>query len=1056
MPDPSKQNYFNTVYSMFYEETQWDEEIFLFPKLCTEDGGYGRRLTNSPGADFEPRLNKDGTSIVFVSDRNSTGTKIITNIYTMNTSGYGLKRITTTQAQDRMPAFSPDGKKIVFVSTRDGMGDIYTMNTDGTQQKRLTTAIEPDVEPDWSPDGNSIVWVRRFANGTGVLYRMNADGSQQKPITKPLPYLGRPMWSPSGASLLFHLDYTGDGWYEIARMKSDGTNFEVLPLPRDSYRETEYLMGSWLPDETGFIFTKHIYSLDRSTGEFNLREVEAHYAYFTHLPQFFVFLTTDFINHPFLFTPHTVSLDQTPPVSKVIPMPEYTRYGQSSAIWSASDAVSKLASVSIHTYTDKNPVWQVYDQTSYPPGNSYVYGATPYHGTAGDTVYFRSQAQDNAANNEPLKTKPEAFTRLYEYLLYAKVMDAREQPLSGAQAVLTPQAFNQPLTKENGVALVYVPKGGTYSAQLSKPGFAAQAQPWDMIFDRSYTAVLTGADEQIENGHFEAQAALEGWQVSGSYVTSTTGRNPGSAVQLGKPSSGMISLTQAVPLADTTVLPQATALDAQGRMHIVYNDTKYGILDEQGAIEAWTTPLPEKPSPMVIHFDTSDQPYYFTNTKLIRWTGSEWQITPIPLPAAVPAQFALDGQDHLHVIYRDPNANKLMYKRQGDGGVWQDPIFVHSFTTLNPPPFAITTAPDGTAHLAVRDGTIVFMRVLSDGITTEVINSNLYSSWPTISYHYVPGRGAVLVISNDEEWKAVDETSTTGPATIFGVGKFVSLQYDGAGNLFFFSRRLDGRYVFTDMQIKVYPTSGEPKSYSFPRDVSGSLFEVSPTGYPRMIYPVNENGTNRYYFRREVYTKEITENVAEQAISLDAGMHAPTLSFFFRITSPNMVSNSRFEITFTPQGGESVALFSQLGYTANWRHVWVDLTPYQGQSGTLAFRVVQEAGELPIFAAVDEVSVSSLPTPVLESVTPSPAAYPVPAVTWIDLNGQNIWSGAVISIDGTQVTQVEYIDETHVRFLAPVTFSLGTHLVKVANPGGGESWITLYVGTPVFTPLITR
>lgn len=164
-PNYPRYEYTAAVYSMVHRGTNWDEEIFLYAPLC--DAGNQVQLTTSPGADYEPQLSRNKRLIAFVSDRNSTDTIKISNIYTMSLNGSNLRRITTTRGEDRMPSFSPDGTKIVFVSTRDGNPEIYVMNSDGTNPVRLTKSPEVDVDPDWSPDGKRIAWVRRTS---GVIW----------------------------------------------------------------------------------------------------------------------------------------------------------------------------------------------------------------------------------------------------------------------------------------------------------------------------------------------------------------------------------------------------------------------------------------------------------------------------------------------------------------------------------------------------------------------------------------------------------------------------------------------------------------------------------------------------------------------------------------------------------------------------------------------------------------------------------------------------------------------------------------------------------------------
>ena len=59
--------------------------------------------------------------------------------------------MTTNSTDDYEPAWSRDGSKIVFVSERDGNEEIYVMNPNGTAQTRLTNNPAVDDDADWSP-----------------------------------------------------------------------------------------------------------------------------------------------------------------------------------------------------------------------------------------------------------------------------------------------------------------------------------------------------------------------------------------------------------------------------------------------------------------------------------------------------------------------------------------------------------------------------------------------------------------------------------------------------------------------------------------------------------------------------------------------------------------------------------------------------------------------------------------------------------------------------------------------------------------------------------------
>src|SRR6266487_3319233 len=72
--------------------------------------------------------------IVFGSVRNGGNH----DIFVMDVDGSNQTRLTTSADYDDQPKWSRDGTKIVFMSNRDGNFEIYSMNADGSNQTRLT------------------------------------------------------------------------------------------------------------------------------------------------------------------------------------------------------------------------------------------------------------------------------------------------------------------------------------------------------------------------------------------------------------------------------------------------------------------------------------------------------------------------------------------------------------------------------------------------------------------------------------------------------------------------------------------------------------------------------------------------------------------------------------------------------------------------------------------------------------------------------------------------------------------------------------------------------
>jgi Tol biopolymer transport system component len=109
------------------------------------------------------RSGRDGTTGIWISNRNDSGHTLITNT-----------------GSDSFPAWSPNGATIAFSRDEGGNVDIYTVDVDGSNLQRLTEAPGPDTLPTFTPDG-SIVF-RSARSGSWGIWKMNSDGSNQQEI----------------------------------------------------------------------------------------------------------------------------------------------------------------------------------------------------------------------------------------------------------------------------------------------------------------------------------------------------------------------------------------------------------------------------------------------------------------------------------------------------------------------------------------------------------------------------------------------------------------------------------------------------------------------------------------------------------------------------------------------------------------------------------------------------------------------------------------------------------------------------------------------------------
>ena len=144
----------------------------------------------------------------------------ILNLFTMAPDGSDVRPVTSGAHQDQRPCLSPDGSTAVFVSDRDGLG-LYRVATDGDGSSEPEKLDLFGYRPWFAVDGRSLFFFAFLSAERRQVHRFWLDTHDTHETPEPLAnddegWTHGPYAEPTGASVLCHSS-RGGGWglYEL-------------------------------------------------------------------------------------------------------------------------------------------------------------------------------------------------------------------------------------------------------------------------------------------------------------------------------------------------------------------------------------------------------------------------------------------------------------------------------------------------------------------------------------------------------------------------------------------------------------------------------------------------------------------------------------------------------------------------------------------------------------------------------------------------------------------------------------------------------------------------
>ena len=180
----------------------WDLVPYTNIYEANLDGSNLKKLTHGPSYSAECGYSRDGSSIVFASNRDSS-----MNVYTINADGSNIKQLTHTKnCYNGGTFFSPDGSHIIFRADRQKPHflHLYVMTSEGNNLRQLTFGDTVNWAPFWHPQGSVIAYTTsKHGHKAYEIYLLNVITGKEYRLTHSDCFDGLPSFSYDGKKILW-------------------------------------------------------------------------------------------------------------------------------------------------------------------------------------------------------------------------------------------------------------------------------------------------------------------------------------------------------------------------------------------------------------------------------------------------------------------------------------------------------------------------------------------------------------------------------------------------------------------------------------------------------------------------------------------------------------------------------------------------------------------------------------------------------------------------------------------------------------------------------------
>jgi hypothetical protein len=348
------------------------------------------------------------------------------------------------------------------------------------------------------------------------------------------------------------------------------------------------------------------------------------------------------------------------------------------------------------------------------------------------------------------------------------------------------------------------------------------------------------------------------------------------------------------------------------------------------------------------------------------WSAAARLDTAADLDANI--QAAVDTDGGVHLLYARTTDHGLYHLIRPSGGAWTASTLAFApaqATTFNTPIFNLLSDGAGglyaawgdywplsrdcrLAHWTTADGwTLIY--TLAD---TYQVNLRI-SSGPALHLMITPMNASASQYST-----SADGVSWSKPASLPGLALDYLVRAGGAEAVLVDAAAKQA--AVSEWDGSAWSAAAPVGALTYTGEVLARLLP-GPGGSAHLLWSDNPGAPSTagslYYAFGEALSAGGVASLAQQ-IALPAGMAHPILSYMLQYHNHFPEVSSPFSVRVEAAGGATTLVSSEEN-TSGWTLAWFDLTPWAGQTVTLAFEVALSAGYRPAAAWVDDVTVGA-------------------------------------------------------------------------------------------------